>query len=128
MTPKIEIVYDGECPFCTDFVVVSNIKKNVGSVRLINARDTEAHAVKMLKKQGINLDDGMAIIHEDGSIMYGALAARFITVYGQGKGLRAFFYRLLLRNERVAKCVYPGLVSLRKLFFRMTRRSLINDK
>ena len=96
MTPKIEIVYDGNCPFCTDFVVVSNIKKNFGSVILTSARDAEAPAVKLLKEQDINLDDGMVVIQADGSIIYGALAARFIAIHGQGQGARAFLYRLLL--------------------------------
>lgn len=55
------IVYDGDCPFCSRYVKLLRLRRAVGAVKLLNAR--EAHPiVTMLKSKGINLDEGMALI------------------------------------------------------------------
>ena len=128
MNTRIEIIYDGECPFCTDFVVVSNIKKTFANIKITNARNSNEQSVIMLKRQGINLDEGMVVIKEDGSILYGDKAARFITLYGKGYGIRAFVYRLVLRNEKFAIISYPFLVLLRKIYFKIVGKRWINEE
>ncbi len=35
----ISIIYDGECPFCSSFMSIVRVKKSVGDVRLIDARN-----------------------------------------------------------------------------------------
>ncbi|MDC0528840.1 DUF393 domain-containing protein [Gammaproteobacteria bacterium] len=128
MNKGIEIIYDGECPFCNDFIIVSNIKKTFGNIKMTNARNSNEQSVIMVKRQGINLDDGMVVIKEDGSLLYGDKAARFITIYGKGDGIRAFVYRLVLRNEKFAAFSYPALVLLRKLYFKIVGKRWINEE
>lgn len=58
------IVYDGGCPFCSRYVKMLRLRKAIGAVELLNAR--EAHPiVSMLKSKGIDLDDGMALVRDE---------------------------------------------------------------
>lgn len=34
----VEVVYDGECPFCASYVALLRLRERVGEVRLIDAR------------------------------------------------------------------------------------------
>lgn len=59
-----QIIYDGECPFCSDYVAKLHLEATVGEVKLINARN-QPELVKQLAKQGYELDKGMVFTHND---------------------------------------------------------------
>ncbi|CAN0407117.1 unnamed protein product, partial [Scytosiphon promiscuus] len=44
MTENV-IVYDGECPFCSQYVKMLRIHESVGTVRLIDARSSDETAI-----------------------------------------------------------------------------------
>ena len=48
---NVTIVYDGECPFCNDFVALNHLKDNGYNIKLINARDTGNPLVHDLRKK-----------------------------------------------------------------------------
>ena len=64
------IVYDGECPFCRNYVRLMELRKAVGNVDLVNAR-TPHPAVWELVELGYDLNEGMAAIY-GGKIYYGS--------------------------------------------------------
>tara|TARA_Y100000589_G_C26937587_1_gene540977 strand:- start:358 stop:639 length:282 start_codon:yes stop_codon:yes gene_type:complete len=64
---NMKIIYDGECPFCSKYVRLVQLKKSVGEVELINAR-TDSAIQKELKKLSINVNQGMVLI--DGKDIY----------------------------------------------------------
>lgn len=123
---KVEIVYDQNCPFCSDFVRVLEVKQAGHDVEFINARDAANPRIKILSMK-YNLDDGMVVI-VDGVEYYGDSAAHIMAMLSSTNTYRGAFYKLILKNKILAAYFYPVLVILRKLFFRLTRRKLINDE
>ena len=122
---KIIIIYDGECPFCSDFVSLNRLRDLGYSVSIINARDHGDPLVKDLS-ENYDLDDGMIVVYND-SVLFGAAAAHFISTSFAKRNIRAVFYCSLLSNQRIAEVFYPILVKLRKLFLRIIGKKRIND-
>jgi predicted DCC family thiol-disulfide oxidoreductase YuxK len=122
----IAIVYDGECPFCADFMLAANMRKAGYALELVSAREKSHPKVLLARNFGLDLDYGMVVFVGD-RILYGADAANFIVMHGDQTTFRGKVYRLLLSNSTVAKIFYPMLVFLRKVFFFITRRRLINE-
>ena len=50
----MKIIYDGECPFCSKYVRLIQLKKTIGYVELINAR-VDTTIKEKLKEQEKNL-------------------------------------------------------------------------
>ena len=77
-TKKIEksqsviIYYDGECPFCSNYVSYAKFKESVESVSLINVRESSEDADR-LSTLGYDLDDGM-VLDLNGTLYHGAKA------------------------------------------------------
>ena len=122
---KVVVLYDDVCPFCTDFVLMLNARKNGYDIDLISARENNSY-VQQAKSHGLNLDDGMVVFLED-KVLYGSEAANFIVGISSSSKVRYLFYKIFLQNNFIAKLVYPILVILRKVFFRLTGRTFIND-
>ncbi len=40
---EVWFVYDGECPLCTNAAMALSIKKELGSLNLLNAREASSH-------------------------------------------------------------------------------------
>ena len=63
----------------------------------------------------------------DGVEYYGDSAAHTMSVLSRTNTYRGAFYKIILKNKIFAAYFYPVLVILRKLFFKLTRRKLINE-
>ena len=122
---EVTIVYDGDCPFCSDFVALQRLQKRGYKVHLIDARDSDNELVEKLSAD-YNLDDGMIVVL-NGCVFHGASAARFIASSYANSNVRALIYRLVLKTERIAGLCYPFLVLLRKGYFRIAGKKLINE-
>lgn len=122
---KIQIVYDQECPFCSDFVRILRIKSVGNEVEMINARETSSEIISKLSEK-YNLDDGMIVIL-DGTEYYGDRAAHILSILSTTNAFRGKLYQLILRNKRIASFAYPVLVILRKLYFKLIGKKLINE-
>jgi predicted DCC family thiol-disulfide oxidoreductase YuxK len=65
------LIYDGECPFCANYVELLRLRKEFPNIQLINARKSFDHpAVKQVKGRGFSIDDGMVLM--SGAIIYHA--------------------------------------------------------
>ena len=62
----MKIVYDGECPFCSKYVQLIELRNTVGDVELINARSDNTIKEK-LKELSIDLNQGMVLIDDEDS-------------------------------------------------------------
>ena len=124
MNDKIKIIYDGDCPFCNNFITVANLKKNLKNVVFLNARES-IEAKEIISNCKLNIDKGM-IVSISGKILFGERAATFIVINGSG-GIIFLIYKFLLSNEKVSKIIYPVLVFLRKTYFRIIGFKLINE-
>jgi len=119
----LEIVYDGDCPFCTRFVEIYRIRKNVGSVKLTNARE-RADLVERFTREGLDINNGMVVFWQ-GHTYYGPDSVNLLAMLGAEKGAFSALNRLLFKNKRVAGLVYPLMVKGRKLTLKAMGRKLI---
>ena len=118
MTPtRVEIVYDGECPFCSAYVRMVRLRETAGPVRLTDARK-DRDAVARLRDAGIDINETMAVIY-GGSIYAGPRAVEILSLLSSGSGIMNRLAARLLRNPRRADFFYPVLRFGRKAALRL---------
>ncbi|CAA9276736.1 MAG: hypothetical protein AVDCRST_MAG93-2932 [uncultured Chloroflexia bacterium] len=122
-TPALEIVYDGDCPFCSRFVELYRIRKNVGSVALTDARG-RPDLVERFTREGLDINDGMVVFWQ-GRTYYGPDSVNLMAMLAAERGAFSALNRLLFKNRRVAGLIYPLLVRGRKLTLKAIGRKLI---
>lgn len=112
----VEIFYDGECPFCSAYARMLNLRRTVGRVELIDARSADPR-LKALRAQGVDLDEGMAVVY-GGRLYVGAEAVRILSVLSESGGI----LRALMRSPRRAALLYPLLKGGRNLTLKLLGR------
>jgi predicted DCC family thiol-disulfide oxidoreductase YuxK len=58
--PELVVVFDGDCPFCSQYVQLLKLRETVGATRLINARSGDSIAIE-LQQSGYNLNQGIVV-------------------------------------------------------------------
>ncbi len=99
------IVYDGECPFCSNYVSLIRIRDVAGPVELINARSHHPIVDKLLN-DGYDLDEGMAFVSGD-TVYYGEECINKLALMSTPS---TFFNRLnglVFRHRTLSKMLYP---------------------
>ena len=119
----IDIVYDGECPFCSAYVRMTRLRDNVGAVRLIDARSDDPLAVG-LRQSGLDLDRGM-VVRLDGQIHHGDAAMVLLSSLSTESGAFNRLMRALFRSPGRARVLYPVLVAGRNATLRLLGRRKI---
>lgn len=104
---KLQVVYDGECPFCSSYVKLVRLRDVAGQVELISARDDHP-VVRDLLAQNYDLDKGMAVLYE-GRIYYGAEAVNFLSAISTPSGLFNRLMKVTFRHRWFADLMYPFL-------------------
>jgi predicted DCC family thiol-disulfide oxidoreductase YuxK len=120
---QLSIVYDGECPFCANFVKLYSISKKVSGIELINARQRPA-LVRDFRSKGMEINEGM-IVTWRGHHYFGAEAMNLLAILGNDSGLIGMLNRLLFRNRTIAAVAYPLLAAGRRMALALLRRKLI---
>jgi predicted DCC family thiol-disulfide oxidoreductase YuxK len=119
------VVYDGECPFCSRYVLLYRLRERGQHVHLIDARSSHP-IVGEIRARNLDLNEGM-VVRWRGQYHYGADAMHLLaTLAGDG----SFFNRLnrlLFSRPRLARALYPALVRGRKLTLRLLGRKLIGE-
>ena len=121
----LQIIYDGDCPFCSQFVALYRIRQNVGQVELIDARE-HPDVVADVTRRGYELDDGMIAIW-DGRYYYGQESVTLMSMLSDDAGVFARLNRILFAKPAVAKRIYPVMVQGRKMVLRLLGRKLISQ-
>ena len=100
---KPALVYDGECPFCANYVALLRLRETWPDLELIDARQNPDHAgVKLVLSNKLRVDDGMALI-EGGKIHHGAAAIHELSAYGGPLN------RIIFRSRARSSLLYPFL-------------------
>lgn len=123
MRPGIDIVYDGQCPFCSAYVRMTRLRQAAGPVRLVDARSGDPLAAR-LRAQGVDLDRGMVVIH-DGQLHHGAGAMAALTALSAPRGLMGWPTRLVFGRPWLGRRIYPVLAAGRRLTLRLLGRKPI---
>jgi predicted DCC family thiol-disulfide oxidoreductase YuxK len=122
---ELQIIYDGECPFCASYVRMTRLKTEVGPVRLIDAR-SGAPEVAAVVALGHDLDTGMIVRH-GGEIFHGEAAMRHLAILTAPEGLFNGAMRRVFRSPRRAALLYPVLLRGRRLALRLLGRRTIAE-
>ena len=93
---SLMVVYDGECPFCSNYVRLMALRETVGRVERVNARQSHP-LVRDLQTAGYNLNEGMAVIF-GGKIYYGSEAVTLLSRLSDTSSVNARALSALLRD------------------------------
>ena len=119
----IVVIYDGECPFCANYVKLMNLRNTVGRVTLIDAR-SEAASIKALVGQGYDLNEGMAVVF-GGSVYYGKDAVTFLSSLTHTRNWAGRLLSKLLSNPSRAALLYPVMKLGRRITVRVLGKPLL---
>ncbi|MEM8551515.1 MAG: DCC1-like thiol-disulfide oxidoreductase family protein [Pseudomonadota bacterium] len=117
---EIEVLYDGECPFCARFADMVAIRRNGGDVQLVNAREVPER-VRALAERGVSIDDGM-VVTMGGREYFGPDAMTALAQAADDGGVFSRLNRWVFGARWRARLFYPPMVLGRKLVLRMMGR------
>lgn len=117
-TQKISIIYDGDCPFCRNYVSFLKIKE-IYSVELINARK-HPDLVTQYKKAGYDLNQGFIVKHNK-TIYHADQAIHFLTKATNTNTLGLQLNQSLFKNKQIAQILYPFLKTSRNIILKLKK-------
>lgn len=120
-----KIYYDGECPFCTRYVGLINLRETVGQVDLINLRD-HADLREQLTQEGYDLDQGM-VVDVDGKRVGGADATHLLATLSTSSGWFNRLNHAIFAMPLLSALIYPFLRAGRWFTLFLMGRATIND-
>ncbi|MFK4505587.1 DUF393 domain-containing protein [Bradyrhizobium daqingense] len=123
---EIWVVYDGECPFCSRYVLLYELRERGQRVHLIDAR-SEHPIVRDIRARNLDLNEGMVVFRR-GQHYYGADAMHLLATLAGETTVFNRLNRLVFSRPRLARILYPALVRGRKLLLRLLGRKLIDDE
>lgn len=103
----LDVIYDGECPFCSAYIRMVRLREAVGPVRLIDARQ-HPDIVAELTSQGIDIDETM-VVNYGGQRYTGAAAVELLSLLSSDQGALNWLTARLLRDGKRAAFLYPIL-------------------
>ena len=120
---KMKIVYDGECPFCSKYVRLIQLKNTVGDVELINARSNTSLTEK-LKKLSIDVNQGMVLI-DDEDIYFAEDCVHRLALLSTSSTLFNHINKFIFEHKILSKLLYPIMKAGRNLILVLLQRKQI---
>ena len=120
------LIYDGECPFCSQYVKLVRIRQAVGGLKLLNARDGGPQYDEVLRA-GLDLDEGMVLKLND-RLYHGDDCIHALAMLSEPKG---FFNRLnvwVFKSPKRAAFLYPILRAGRNLALKLLGRKKLDHE
>ena len=117
------LLYDGECPICSRYVLWTNIRNKNPDIALLDAHQ-QPELVAALRTEGIEINNTM-FLQVDRRRFVGAAAMAQIRVYTPQNTLPQRILRSLTSSQLLFQTIYPGLVLGRKLLLALLRRRQI---
>lgn len=119
------MVYDGECPFCSRYVLLYQLRERGQRVHLIDARSSHP-IVGEIRARKLDLNEGM-VVRWRARYHYGAEAMHLLATLAAGGSCFNWMNRIVFSHPSIARRVYPVLVRARKLTLRLLGRKLIDQ-
>jgi len=117
------IIYDGECPFCSRYVKMIQLKKTIGEVRLIDARNTPPE-LKLLIERKLDINQGMAFFL-DGQLFYGSECINKLALLSSPIGVFNNINYFIFKHPTISKVLYPFMAMGRNIVIYMLGRGSI---
>lgn len=123
--PDILLVYDKECPLCNAYCRMARIKKSVGNLRLVDARDPSA-VMDEITLKGLDIDQGMVLKVED-NLYYGSDAIHVLSMMSSRSGIFNRLTYWAFRSRSASHFLYPILRFFRNLLLKVLGKTKINN-
>ena len=115
------LLYDGECPFCSRYVRLVQLREAVGPVTMANARE-HAPLVEEVNRLGYDVDAGM-VLKLNGRYYHGADCIHALALLTTQTGWFNRLNSVAFRSATFSKYAYPVLRAGRNLTLRLLGRS-----
>ncbi|NBV05904.1 MAG: DUF4166 domain-containing protein [Proteobacteria bacterium] len=123
---QILIVYDGDCPLCSGFARLYKIKKSVGTLKIINAREADIEIINQINARGFNLDLGF-VVKIDEMFYHGSDASNILALIGSDVGIFNRLNILIFRSKILSKIIYPFFRAVRNFALWIKGKNQINN-
>lgn len=114
------IVYDGQCPFCANYIRLIRLREIGGGVHLVDARSSHP-AKDFVLARNIDLNEGMAAIL-GGRIYWGDECINFLALMSTPSGAFNRLNRLIFSSPKISRALYPWLSAGRRLTLKLLNR------
>lgn len=125
-TTTVYLIYDGDCILCKNSAQAIKIKKSIGNLEIINARELHP-LVKEAMKKGYDLNKGILVKYNH-QYFYGAAAVNFLALIGTSSDMFNKVNSFLFKYKWLSQCFYPLFVIVRNTILMLRRiRPIINQ-
>ncbi|AIF81105.1 hypothetical protein I862_02710 [endosymbiont of Acanthamoeba sp. UWC8] len=122
----IWLIYDYECPLCDMYCRAIRIKKDIGNLTLVDARQPSS-VMDEITKLGWDIDNGM-VLKVDDSLYYGSEAIHILTLLSTRTGLFNKINYFVFKSHLMSKVLYPFFRSIRNIvLFKLMGRAKISN-
>jgi predicted DCC family thiol-disulfide oxidoreductase YuxK len=126
MAQGLQIIYDGDCPFCSGYVRLLRLREAAGAVELIDARSDHPQ-VMALSQQGVDFNAGMALL-QGGQVYLGAECLNRLALQSTRSSAFNRLNAWVFKSPRRSAWLYPLLRRGRILALRLLGRAPIGAK
>ena len=124
-TEEILLVYDKECPACNNYCQVVRIRKDVGELRIVDAREN-SEVMDEITNMGLDIDQGM-VLKMGGQIYYGSDAIHALALISSRSGIFNKLNYWMFKSKGVSSVLYPLLRACRNLLLKLLGKTKINN-
>jgi predicted DCC family thiol-disulfide oxidoreductase YuxK len=115
----VVLVYDGDCPFCSAAAHMVRIKKAVGALEIVNAREAkDSEIMRAIATRGLDLNQGIVVSFE-GRLYHGQDALHLLALIGSKSGWMNRLNVALFRNRTTVRLSYPFMKAIRNTTLRV---------
>ena len=104
---EILLVYDRECPACNAYCQVVQIRKSVGDLKIVDARENSA-VLNEITSAGLDIDQGM-VLKMGNQLYYGPDAINMLALIGSRSGVFNRLNYWMFKSKIASKILYPVL-------------------
>ncbi|MGH1569595.1 DCC1-like thiol-disulfide oxidoreductase family protein [Methylobacterium sp. P31] len=119
----LTVVYDGECPFCSNYVRLMALRRSVGHITLVDAR-RGGSLVGEIARRGLDLNNGM-VVRYGRTFYYGADALVLLSSLSEDGSAVGRALSRVLRSPARARLLYPVMKLGRRATLLILDRTLI---
>lgn len=113
------LIYDGDCPICRRVAEALRLKRTVGELHLIDARENQQHPLIVeINALGLDLDEGLVLKFQQRHY-HGQDALHIMALLGSRHGWFNRMNAILFRSRLVARLCYPLMRTSRNLLLRI---------
>jgi len=106
-------IYDGECPFCKNFAMLSKLRSGIKNLKILDGRN-HLDVLYNLTDRGFSLENG-AIVISDNKIYHGSSAIVFLVSRMKYNENNFTILSQIMSNHWRSRIIYPLLLIARRI-------------